>query len=72
MVDDYHDSFVTDLDHVLDAGDHLVAPITITARGKTSDSSIVAENVWVIELRDGNFAQAQNYADTAASVRTAS
>jgi ketosteroid isomerase-like protein len=72
MVDDYHDSYVTDLDHVLDAGDHLVAPITITARGKTSDSSIVAENVWVIELRDGNFAQAQIYADTAASVRTAS
>jgi len=72
MFDDYYDAFVTELDHVLDAGDHLIAPITITARGKTSDSSIVAENVWVIQLRDGNFAQARIYADTVASVRTAS
>ena len=71
MFDVYYDAFVTDLDHVLDAGEHLVAPITITARGKTSGSSMVAENVWVIELRDGNFAQAQIYADTAAGVRTA-
>jgi hypothetical protein len=59
MFDDYCDSIVTDLDHVLDAGDHLIAPITITARGKTSGTSVVAENVWVVELRDENFAQAQ-------------
>jgi hypothetical protein len=69
--DDYYESFVTDIDHVLDAGDHLVAPITITARGKRSDTSMVVENVWVIQLHDGNFAQAQIYADTAAGVRTA-
>jgi hypothetical protein len=71
LFDDYYDSFITHLDHVLDAGDHLIAPITITARGKTSDASMVAENVWVIQLQDGNFASAQIYADTAAGIRTA-
>jgi hypothetical protein len=38
---------------------------------KTSGSSMLAQNVWVIELRDGNFVPAQIYGDTAAGVQTA-
>ena len=70
---DYYSSFRTELalDRVLDAGTHLVAPIRITASGKTSEAAMTVENIWLIEVADGNFVGAQIYADTAAGVKTA-
>ena len=66
---DYWSSFHTELelDRVLDAGTHLVAPIRVTARAKSSEATINAENRWLFEIADGNFVRAQNYADTAAA-----
>jgi phenylpyruvate tautomerase PptA (4-oxalocrotonate tautomerase family) len=71
IYDDYYSSFRTDLDRVLDAGTHLVAPIRITARGKTSEAAMTVENLWLFEIADGNFVRAQIYADTAAGRETA-
>jgi phenylpyruvate tautomerase PptA (4-oxalocrotonate tautomerase family) len=63
---DYWSSFHTDLDRVLDAGTHLVAPIRVTAQSKSSGATIDVENLWLFEIADGNFVRAQLYADTAA------
>jgi phenylpyruvate tautomerase PptA (4-oxalocrotonate tautomerase family) len=72
IYDDYYSSFRTELvDRVLDAGTHLVAPIRITARGKTSEAAMTVENLWLFEVAAGNFVRAQIYADTAAGVKTA-
>ena len=67
----YWESFVTDLDHVIVAEDHLIAPITITARGKANGASMTVENLWLFDVRDGNFTRAHIYADTAAAHATA-
>lgn len=66
---DYWSSFRTELalDRVLDAGTHLVAPIRVTARAKSSDATMAVENLWLFEIADGTFVRAQNYADTAAA-----
>jgi ketosteroid isomerase-like protein len=66
----YWESFVTDIDHVIASEHHLIAPITITARGKTSGASMTIENLWLFEVHDGNFTRAQIYADTAAGRNT--
>jgi phenylpyruvate tautomerase PptA (4-oxalocrotonate tautomerase family) len=73
IYDEYYSSFRTELalGRVLDAGTHLVAPIRITARGKTSQTTMTVENLWLFEIADGNFAWAQIYADTAAGRNTA-
>jgi hypothetical protein len=73
IYDDYYSSFRTELavGRVLDAGSYLVAPLRITARGKTSDTSMTVENLWLFEIADGTFVRAQIYADTAAGVKTA-
>jgi ketosteroid isomerase-like protein len=62
----YWESFVTDLDRVIVADDYLIAPITVTARGKSNGVSMTVENLWLFEVHDGNFTRAQIYADTAA------
>jgi hypothetical protein len=54
------------LGRVLDAGTHLVAPIRVTARAKSSGATLSVENLWLFEIADGNFVRAQLYADTAA------
>ena len=66
-------SFHTELalGRVLDAGTHLVAPIRVTARGKSSEATMSVENLWLFEIADGNFVRAQIYADTAAGRNTA-
>ena len=68
---DYWSFFRTELalDRVLDAGTHLVAPIRVTARAKSSEATITVENLWLFEIADGNFVRAQLYADTAAARR---
>ncbi|HEX3788285.1 MAG TPA: tautomerase family protein [Pseudonocardiaceae bacterium] len=71
LASDYYESFVTDLKRVIDAEDHLIATITITAQGKTSGNSMFVENAWLFEIADGNFVRAQIYADTAVGVNTA-
>ncbi|MGH3170659.1 MAG: tautomerase family protein, partial [Trebonia sp.] len=72
IYDEYYLSFRTELaGRVLDAGTHLVAPIRITAEGKTSEAAMTVENLWLIEVAGGNFVGAQIYADTAAGVKTA-
>lgn len=48
-----------------------MAPIRITARGKTSGATMTVENLWLFEIANGNFVQAQIYADTAAGRNTA-
>ena len=65
---DYWSFFRTELalGRVLDAGTHLVAPIRVTARAKSSEATITIENLWLFEIADGNFVRAQLYADTAA------
>jgi hypothetical protein len=66
---DYWSWFRTELalGRVLDAGTHLVAPIRVTAHAKSSGVTIDVENLWLFEIADGNFVQAQLYADTAAA-----
>ena len=66
---DYWSLFRTELalGRVLDAGTHLVAPIRVTARPKSSEETITIENLWLFEIADGNFVRAQLYADTAAA-----
>ena len=68
---DYWSFFRTELalDRVLDAGTHLVAPIRVTARPKSSEETITIENLWLFEIAGGNFVRAQLYADTAAARR---
>jgi phenylpyruvate tautomerase PptA (4-oxalocrotonate tautomerase family) len=68
VYDEYYSSFRTELDlgRVLDAGTHLVAPIRIAARAKSSEATMTVENLWLFEIADGNFVRAQIYADTAA------
>jgi phenylpyruvate tautomerase PptA (4-oxalocrotonate tautomerase family) len=65
---EYWSSFHTELalGRVLDAGTHLVAPLRVTARAKSSGVTITVENLWLFEIADGNFVRAQLYADTAA------
>lgn len=65
---DYWSWFHTELalGRVLDAGTHLVAPIRVTARAKSSGATLSVENLWLFEIADGNFVRAQLYADTAA------
>ncbi|HEY5397365.1 MAG TPA: tautomerase family protein [Trebonia sp.] len=63
----YWESFVTDLDRVIVAENYFVAPITITARGKTNGATMTVENLWLFEVHSGNFTRAQIYADTAAA-----
>jgi phenylpyruvate tautomerase PptA (4-oxalocrotonate tautomerase family) len=68
--DEYYSSFRTELaGRVLDAGTHLLAPIRIIARAKATEAVLTAENLWLIEIADGNFVGAQIYADTAAAVK---
>jgi hypothetical protein len=57
----YWSSFHTELalDRVLDAGTHLVAPIRVTARAKSSGATITVENLWLFEIADGTFVRAQ-------------
>jgi phenylpyruvate tautomerase PptA (4-oxalocrotonate tautomerase family) len=68
---DYWSFFRTELalGRVLDAGTHLVAPIRVTARAKSSEATITIANLWLFEIADGNFVRAQLYADTAAARR---
>ena len=61
----YYESFVTGIDQVIEADGHLVAPITITARGTKPNTFMALENLWLFEIRDGRFVRAQIYADTA-------
>jgi phenylpyruvate tautomerase PptA (4-oxalocrotonate tautomerase family) len=65
---EYWSSFHTELalGRVLDAGTHLVAPLRVTARAKSSGVTLTVENLWLFEIADGNFVRAQLYADTAA------
>lgn len=65
---EYWSSFRTELalGRVLDAGSHLVAPLRVTGRAKSSGMTITVENLWLFEIADGNFVSAQLYADTAA------
>ena len=65
---EYWSSFHTELalGRVLDAGTHLVAPLRVTARAKSSGVTITVENLWLFEIADGNFVRAQLYADTPA------
>jgi phenylpyruvate tautomerase PptA (4-oxalocrotonate tautomerase family) len=62
-------SFRTELalGRVLDAGTHLVAPLRVTGRARSSGETITVENLWLFEIADGNFVRAQLYADTAAA-----
>jgi hypothetical protein len=72
IFDVYYSSFRTEVvGRVLDAGTHLVVPIRITAQGKTSDKTMTAENLWLIEVANGGFVGSVIYADTAAGARTA-
>lgn len=64
--DDYWQTFVTDIDHVLVAEDNLIAPITITATGNTSGKTMKVENLWLFEISRGSLVRAQVYADTGA------
>jgi hypothetical protein len=63
---EYWESFVTDIDHVIEADDHLIAPIRITATAKEGGTMTI-ENLWLFTIADGNLRRAQIYADTAAA-----
>lgn len=63
---DYWESFVTDIDRVIEADDHLIAPIKITATSKDGGTMSI-ENLWLFTIADGNLRRAQIYADTAAA-----
>lgn len=71
IYDEFFETFVISMDRVLDAGDHLVAPIRIRAKGKSSGREMEVENLWVFRIEDGVIVFAQNYADTAAGRSTA-
>jgi ketosteroid isomerase-like protein len=62
---DHWESFVTDIDHVIESDDHLAAPITI--RAAAAGKSIEIENLWLFTIADDNILSAQIYADTAAA-----
>ncbi|MFJ2646517.1 tautomerase family protein [Streptomyces sp. NPDC087420] len=68
---EYDESFTTVLRRVIEADDHLIAEISITAKGRTTQQSMNIENAWVFDITDGNFVSAQIYADTASGVKTA-
>ncbi|WP_446038469.1 tautomerase family protein [Streptomyces sp. SID1121] len=68
---EYYASFTTGLRRVIEADDHLVAEISVTAEGRTTQQSMTIENAWVFDITDGNFVSAQIYADTANGLKTA-
>src|ERR1700678_1918464 len=70
MTDSFFETFVVSLERVLDAGDHLIAPIRIRAKGK-SGREMDVENLWLFRVENGQIVFAQNYADTAAGRSTA-
>jgi ketosteroid isomerase-like protein len=70
IYDEFFESFVISMDRVLDASDHLIAPLRIRARGK-SGREMDVENLWLFRIADGVIVFAQNYADTAAGRVTA-
>jgi ketosteroid isomerase-like protein len=70
MFDNFYETFVVSLERVLDAGDHLIAPIRIRAKGK-SGREMEVENLWLFRVENGQIVFAQNYADTAAGRSTA-
>ena len=51
---------------MIEADDHLIAPIKITATAKDGETMVV-ENLWLFTVADGNLRRAQIYADTAAA-----
>jgi ketosteroid isomerase-like protein len=59
------EEFVTSIDQVIDAGDHLIAPLT--NRAKAAGVVHEIQNLWLFTIADGNFVSAQIYADTAAA-----
>jgi ketosteroid isomerase-like protein len=68
---DYYESFTTSLRRLIEADDHLIAEISITAKGRTTAQSMNIENAWVFDIADGNFVSARIYADTAAGLKIA-
>jgi uncharacterized protein len=70
MFDNFYETFVVSLERVLDAGDHLIAPIRIRAKGK-SGREMDVENLWLFRVENGQIVFAQNYADTAVGCSTA-
>jgi uncharacterized protein len=70
MLDNFYETFAVSLERVLDAGDHLIAPIRIRAKGK-SGREMDVENLWLFRVENGQIVFAQNYADTAAGHSTA-
>ncbi|MDP9842930.1 tautomerase family protein [Streptosporangium lutulentum] len=67
----YYETFVTSLRRLIEADDHLIAEISITAKGRTTQQSMDIENAWVFDIAGGNFVSAQIYADTATGMKTA-
>jgi hypothetical protein len=65
IFDNFFETFTVSLGRVLDAGDHLIAPIRIRAKGK-SGREMDVENLWLFRVENGQIVFAQNYADTAA------
>jgi ketosteroid isomerase-like protein len=70
IFDNFFETFTISLERVLDAGDHLIAPIRIRAKGK-SGREMDVENLWLFRVENGQIVFAQNYADTAAGRSTA-
>ncbi|MGE3992401.1 nuclear transport factor 2 family protein [Pseudorhodoplanes sp.] len=70
MLEKFYDSFVASIQQVHDAGDHLIAPIRIRARGK-SGREMEIENCWIFRVENGAIVSAQAYVDTAKAAATA-
>jgi hypothetical protein len=50
---DYDESLVTGLRRVIEADEHLIAKISITAKGRTTRQSTNIENAWVFDIVGG-------------------
>ncbi|MGE3993197.1 nuclear transport factor 2 family protein [Pseudorhodoplanes sp.] len=61
------ESFKTQADPILDAGDYMILPIRITAKSKIGREMKI-ENLWLFKVSDGRLVSATIYADSGASL----
>ena len=47
----------------IDAGDHVITPVRVTGRGRTSGASFEEDEVHVLKLREGKVTEVREYRD---------
>ena len=55
----------------IDAGDHVITPVRVTGRGRTSGASFEEDEVHVLKLREGKVTEVREYRDLREALKAA-